>query len=40
MMSPEDIDVNEIYLEIKGLGTEELRLSEVIATRPSVICIK
>ena len=34
-MTPEDFDANEIYLSIKGLGTDELRLSEVIATRPS-----
>ena len=35
LMTPEDFDANEIYLSIKGLGTDELRLSEVIATRPS-----
>ena len=35
MMTPEDFDANEIYLAMKGLGTEELRLSEIIATRPS-----
>ena len=35
MMTPEDFDVNEIYLSMKGIGTEELRLSEIIATRPS-----
>jgi hypothetical protein len=35
MMTPEDFDANEIYLSIKGLGTDELRLSETIATRPS-----
>ena len=35
MMTPEDFDANEMYLSMKGLGTDELRLSEIIATRPS-----
>ena len=35
MMTPEDFDANEIYYSMKGLGTDELRLSEVMATRPS-----
>ena len=35
LMTPEDFDANEIYQSIKGLGTDELRLSEIIATRPS-----
>jgi len=35
MMTPEEFDANEIHLAIKGIGTDESRLSEIIATRPS-----
>ena len=35
MMTPEDFDANEMYLAMKGLGTDELILSEIISTRPS-----
>ena len=35
MMTPEDYDASELYFSMKGLGTDELRLSEIIATRPS-----
>ena len=35
LMTPEDFDANEIYKSMKGLGTNELKLSEIIATRPS-----
>ena len=35
LMTPEDFDANEIYKSMKGLGTDELKLSEIIATRPS-----
>ena len=35
MMTPEEYDVNGIYDAIAGLGTDELRLSEILATRPS-----
>ena len=35
MKTPEDFDANELYLSMKGLGTNELILSEIIATRPS-----
>lgn len=35
MMTPEDFDAKQIYDSIKGAGTDELKLSEIIATRPS-----
>lgn len=35
MMTPEDFDAYQIYQSVKGLGTDELTLSEIIATRPS-----
>lgn len=35
MMTPEDFDANELYYSMKGLGTNESILSEIIATRPS-----
>ena len=35
MKTPEDFDASEMYSAMKGLGTDELRLSEIIATRPS-----
>ena len=35
LMTPEDFDAHEIYDSMKGLGTNELKLSEIIATRPS-----
>ena len=34
-MTPEDFDAHEIYDSLQGLGTNELKLSEIIATRPS-----
>ena len=35
MMTSEDFDANQIYNSIKGFGTDEATLSEIIATRPS-----
>ena len=35
IMTPEDFDANEIHDSMKGIGTNELKLSEIIATRPS-----
>ena len=36
MNTPEDFDANELKQSMKGIGTDELRLSEIIATRPSL----
>jgi len=35
MKTPVDFDAEQIYLSMKGLGTDEDTLSEMIATRPS-----
>ena len=34
-MTPVDFDANEIHESMKGIGTDELKLSELIATRSS-----
>ena len=35
LKTSKNFDPNELYLSIKGLDIDELRLSEIIATRPS-----
>ena len=40
MKTPIDFDAEQIYLSMKGLGTDEETLSEMIATRPSRQLIK
>jgi hypothetical protein len=35
LMTPEDFDAYQIYISMKGLGTDELLLSEILSTRPS-----
>ena len=35
MMTPEDFDAEQIFFSMKGLGTDELLLSEILSTRPS-----
>ena len=40
MKTPIDFDAEQIYLSMKGLGTDEDTLSEMIATRPSRRLVK